>query len=653
LLAKSLNNKLIYMPDYTQDPEFQKFENIPTNIFENAKTASLYVAQEIATLIKEKAKKGENAVLGLATGSTPTQIYDELVRLHKEEDLSFKNVITFNLDEYYPMDPASIHSYVYFMNEYLFNHIDIKPENINIPNGSIDRDDVYEFCQDYESKIKNAGGLDIQILGIGRTGHVGFNEPGSSINSNTRLIALDSLTMLDAASSFFGVENVPRRAITMGVGTILSSDKIFLMAWGEGKAEVIRKTVEGDITPHIPATFLQKHQNVEIILDQASSAELTKVKNPWLVGPIDWNNEILRKAVVWLSLTLGKPILKLTDEDYSEHGMNDVLTSIGAAYNVNIRIFNEIQHTITGWPGGKPDADDQHRPERQSPFPKRVLIFSPHPDDDIISMGGTFIRLADQGHEVHVAYQTSGNIAVFDDEAVRFADFVMDYHNTFGTGSSEIENLYKEVRDSLNNKKPGEVDSEQVKTIKGMIRRGEAKATARYVGLPDENIHFLDLPFYETGKVRKNPIGPEDIKITKDLIQKIKPHQIYAAGDLSDPHGTHRVCLNAVFDSLRELKDEKWMKECWTWLYRGAWQEWGIEEIEMAVPLSPQETDRKRKGIFKHQSQKDRPLFPGTDKREFWQRADDRTRTTAKLYDQLGLAEYEAMEAFVRWKELD
>jgi len=641
------------MPDALIHSEFQKFEKIPTHIFEDAGKASIHIAHEIAKLIKEKATKGENPVLGLATGSTPTQVYDELVRLHKQEGLSFKNVITFNLDEYYPMDPSSIHSYVYFMNEYLFDHIDIKQENIHIPDGTLNRESIFQFCQSYEDKIKEVGGIDIQILGIGRTGHVGFNEPGSSISSQTRLIALDSLTMLDAASSFFGVENVPRRAITMGVGTILAADKLFLMAWGEGKAAIIRQTVEGEITSQIPATFLQSHKNVEFILDNASAAELTRSKTPWLAGPISWDDDILRKAVVWLSLHIEKPILKLTEEDYSEHGMNDVLTSVGTAYNVNIRIFNEIQHTITGWPGGKPNADDLNRPERKSPYPKRILIFSPHPDDDIISMGGTFIRLVDQGHEVHVAYQTSGNIAVFDDEAIRFADFVMDYHRTFNVGSNEIENLYKQVRKSLHDKKPGEADSEEVKKIKGLIRRGEAKATSRYVGLQDENIHFLDLPFYETGKVRKKPIGPEDIKITKELISKIKPHQIYAAGDLSDPHGTHRVCLNTVFDSLRELKNESWFKKCWVWLYRGAWQEWGIEEIEMAVPLSPKETDRKRTGIFKHQSQKDRPLFPGTDKREFWQRADDRTRATAELYDKLGLAEYEAMEAFVRWKELD
>ncbi|MBO6586932.1 MAG: glucosamine-6-phosphate deaminase [Gracilimonas sp.] len=634
-------------------PEFEKYEKVPTKVFDTAKIASKYAADEIVSLIRDKAAKGEQAVLGLATGSTPTQLYDELVRMHKEEGLSFENVVTFNLDEYYPMEPDSIHSYVHFMHEYLFDHVDIKEENIHIPDGTLDREDVYDFCQKYEEKIDALGGLDIQILGIGRTGHVGFNEPGSSINSKTRLIALDSLTILDAASGFFGVENVPRRAITMGVGTIMKADRIFLMAWGEGKAKIVQKAIEGDITSQIPATFLQKHENVEFLLDDASSAELTRTKTPWLVGPIDWTDELLRKAVVWLSLYLEKPILKLTDEDYSEHGMNDVLIDIGRAYNVNIRIFNEIQHTITGWPGGKPNEDDTYRPERKSPAKKRVLIFSPHPDDDVISMGGTFIRLVDQGHEVHVAYQTSGNIAVFDDEAIRFADFVTDYHESFGLENEESAELFEEVRASIKNKKPGEVDSDEVKTIKGMIRRGEAKAACRYVGIPDENMHFLDLPFYETGKVRKKPIGPEDIEITKNIIQQVKPHQIYAAGDLSDPHGTHRVCLDAVFTALRELKDEPWMQECWTWLYRGAWQEWDIEDIEMAVPLSPEETDRKRKAIFKHQSQKDRPLFPGTDKREFWQRADDRTRGTAELYDKLGLAEYEAMEAFVRWKELD
>lgn len=632
--------------------KFNQFEKIPTRIFDSSKEASLSVAREIADLIKERNKTNKNTVLGLATGSTPTQIYDELVRIHKEEKLTFKNVITFNLDEYYPMEPDSLHSYVKFMNEYLFKHLDIPKNQIHIPDGTLAKDDVYNFCVNYEKEIEKAGGLDIQILGIGRTGHIGFNEPGSSDDSRTRLIALDQLTILDAASGFFGAENVPKRAITMGVGTIMKAKKIYLMAWGEGKAEIIQKTVEGEIDKLVPASFLQKHSDVEVILDEASSAELTKIKLPWLVGTIHWNNALIRKAVVWLSLKLGKPILKLTDEDYRENGMNDILIEIGTAYQINIRIFNQIQHTITGWPGGKPNEDDTYRPERKFPFPKKVLIFSPHPDDDVISMGGTFIRLVDQGHKVHVGYQTSGNIAVFDEDALRFADFVADYHEAFGIEDSEVSGLFNGVQKYIREKKEGQIDSKEIKQIKGLIRRGEAKAACRYVGIPDENMHFMDLPFYETGKIRKNPIGPEDIRLTKELMQSIKPHQIYAAGDLSDPHGTHRVCLDAIFAALRELKDEPWMKDCRVWLYRGAWQEWPIDEIEMAVPLSPEEMNRKRRAIFKHQSQKDRPLFPGVDKREFWQRADDRTRGTAHDYDKLGLAEYEAIEAFVEWKEL-
>jgi len=635
------------------DFDLTSHERIPTLLFNTAIEGSLYVANSIAELIESRNKESKPTVLGLATGSTPTQVYDELVRKHKEEGLSFERVITFNLDEYFPMAPDAHQSYVHFMHEYLFNHIDIKPENIHIPDGTLKKDAVAAFCEEYEAKIAQVGGLDVQILGIGRTGHIGFNEPGSTIDSKTRLITLDRLTMLDAASGFFGIENVPRRAITMGVGTILQAKKIYMMAWGEGKANIVRETIEGAINTSIPATFLQQHNQTEVILDTAAAAELTRIKTPWLAGPIKWNNFLIKKAVIWLSLKLAKPILKLTEEDYREFGMNDILVEIGTAYNVNIRVFNQIQHTITGWPGGKPNADDTYRPERKTPFPKKALIFSPHPDDDVISMGGTFIRLVDQGHKVHVAYQTSGNIAVFDDDAVRFADFVSDYHDAFKLDDSLVDSIFSGIRSFLAEKNQAEPDSEEIKIIKGLIRRGEAKAACRYVGIPDENIHFLDLPFYETGKIRKKPIGTDDIAIVKKLIEEIKPHQIYAAGDLSDPHGTHRVCLEAIFQALRELKDQEWMKDCYVWLYRGAWQEWDIEDIEMAVPLSPEETDKKRRAIFKHQSQKDRPLFPGTDKREFWQRADDRTRSTAETYDQLGLAEYEAMEAFVRWKELD
>lgn len=634
------------------DFDLTSHERIPTLLFNTAIEGSLYVANSIAELIESRNKESKPTVLGLATGSTPTQVYDELVRKHKEEGLSFEQVITFNLDEYFPMAPDAHQSYVHFMHEYLFNHIDIQPENIHIPDGTLKKDAVAAFCEEYEAKIAQVGGLDAQILGIGRTGHIGFNEPGSTIDSKTRLITLDRLTMLDAASGFFGIENVARRAITMGVGTILQAKKIYMMAWGEGKANMVRETIEGAINTSIPATFLQQHNQTEVILDTAAAAELTRIKTPWLAGPIKWNNFLIKKAVIWLSLKLAKPILKLTEEDYREFGMNDILVEIGTAYNVNIRIFNQIQHTITGWPGGKPNADDTYRPERKTPFPKKALIFSPHPDDDVISMGGTLIRLVDQGHKVHVAYQTSGNIAVFDDDAVRFADFVSDYHDAFKLDDSLVDSIFSGIRSFLAEKNQAEPDSEEIKIIKGLIRRGEAKAACRYVGIPDKNIHFLDLPFYETGKIRKKPIGPDDIAIVKKLIEEIKPHQIYAAGDLSDPHGTHRVCLEAIFQALRELKDQEWMKYCYVWLYRGAWQEWDIEDIEMAVPLSPEETDKKRRAIFKHQSQKDRPLFPGTDKREFWQRADDRTSSTAETYDQLGLAEYEAMEAFVRWKEL-
>ncbi len=634
------------------EARLREVEKLPTEIYESAREASLAVAHEIAELIREKAKAGKPCVLGLATGSTPVTVYRELVRMHREEGLSFQNVITFNLDEYYPMPPDALQSYHRFMREHLFDHVDIPAENVHIPDGTLPRDAVNAYCQDYERKIQEAGGLDLQILGIGRTGHIGFNEPGSGITSRTRLVTLDHITIVDAASDFFGEENVPRKAITMGVGTILEARRIILMAWGENKAEIVRQAVEGPIRDSVPATYLQRHPNVAVILDQASSAELTRVKTPWLLGEVAWNDELIRKAVIWLSLHLKKPVLKLTNRDYSDNGMGDLVTEYDTAYNLNLRVFNHLQHTITGWPGGKPNADDTHRPERARPAHKRVLIFSPHPDDDVISMGGTFIRLHDQGHDVHVAYQTSGNIAVFDDDVVRFADFVNEFNQAFLTCEDEAAQMFRQVRRALENKKPGELDRPEVLKMKALIRRGEAKAACRYVGIPDANVHFLDLPFYETGLVKKKDLSEEDIAIIVELLRRIQPHQIFAAGDLSDPHGTHRVCLQAIFRALDRCKAEKdaWIDDCWLWLYRGAWQEWSIHEIDMAVPLSPDELMRKRRAIFKHQSQKDRPLFPGHDSREFWQRAEARNRATAQLYDQLGLAEYEAIEAFKRWE---
>jgi glucosamine-6-phosphate deaminase len=632
------------------DNDLTAFEKIPVKIFDTSEHASKFVADAIAAVIRSKEKEKKPCVLGLATGSTPTRVYAELVRMHKEEGLSFKNVHSFNLDEYYPIKPDALQSYVRFMGEHLFNHIDIPKANIHIPEGTLSREKVAEFCRAYEKQIDDLGGIDIQVLGIGRTGHIGFNEPGSSEKSLTRLVTLDQVTRIDAASDFFGEENVPRKAITMGVGSILKARKVYMMAWGEGKAGVIKKAVEGPISDQIPSSFLQKHNDCLVVLDAAASSELVRKKTPWLLESLDWDDRLIRKAVVWLCQKVKKPALKLTNHDYMENGMGDIITEYGSAYKVNIRVFNDLQHTITGWPGGKPNADDSNRPERAQPFPKRVIIFSPHPDDDVISMGGTFIRLVDQGHEVHVAYQTSGNIAVFDDDAIRFADFVRDFNEQFGLSKSDGEKFYKTIVQSLESKGPGQVDSKDVLTVKGLIRRGEAKAGGRYVGIPDEQMHFLDMPFYETGAVKKKPLGEEDIKLIVDLLLEVKPHQVYAAGDLSDPHGTHRVCLAAIFEALRRLKDESWMKDCWVWLYRGAWQEWDIDQIEMAVPLSPDELMRKRRAVFKHQSQKDSAMFPGSDKREFWMRAEDRNHATADAYNKLGLAEYEAMEAFVRYK---
>ena len=642
-------------------------EHIPVTVYASSVPASKAVAAEIAELIRGKAARGEQAVLGLATGSTPTRVYDELIRLHKQEGLSFKNVITFNLDEYYPMQPDELQSYVRFMREHLFDHLDIPAGQWHVPDGTLPREQVHPYCANYERAIKDAGGIDLQLLGIGRTGHVGFNEPGSPRDSRTRMITLDKVTRLDAASDFFGDQNVPRKAITMGVGSIMDARRVIMMAWGEGKALVIKRAVEGEVTSQVAASFLQQHPNAKVVLDTAAAAELTRFKTPWLLGSVDdfgvkWDAATTRRAAIWLAQFLKKPLLKLTDEDYNEHGLQELIASRGGAYDINIEVFKTLQATITGWPGGKPVGDGegsggapyatpgtfQHRhPEI---FPKRVVLFSPHPDDDVISMGGTFIRLCDQGHEVHVAYQTSGNIAVFDEAALRHADFVREYARAFGFAQQQADRLEDQIERFIARKQPGEVDSPELQKIKGLIRRTEARAGARFSGAKEENIHFMDMPFYETGRVRKQPLGEEDIKITMDLLEKVKPHQIYAAGDLSDPHGTHRVCLSAILQAVERLKDRDWMKTCEIWLYRGAWQEWGVDEIEMAVPLSPDEVQRKRIAIFKHESQKDKALFPGSDQREFWQRAEDRNRATAVAYDKLGLAEYEAIEGFVRWK---
>jgi len=626
-------------------------EKIPVRVFDDPAEVSRTVADEIDALIRKKAAAGQRCVLGLATGSTPTAVYADLIRRHRDEGLSFANVVTFNLDEYWPMQPQELQSYVRFMNEHLFDHVDIDRKNVHVPDGTLEAEDVPAFCASYEEAIADAGGIDIQLLGIGRTGHIGFNEPGSARDARTRSIWLDRLTRLDAASDFFGIEYVPQRAITMGVATILSARKLILMALGEGKAPILAKAVEGEVTSAISASYLQGHADAVVYADGAASAGLTRSVSPWLLGTVEWTPEGIRKAVIWLAQTVGKPILKLTDEHYNQHGLQELIAAHGPGYDINVDVFRAMQKTITGWPGGKPTTGERRADDRVAgPFPKRILIFSPHPDDDVISMGGTLIRLVDQGHEVHVAYQVSGNIAVFDEDAIRFADFAAEFNRMAGIDEAKTAAFESHVEEMLKNKQPGQVDSPQVQQLKGLIRRGEARAGGRSCGVPVENLHFMDLPFYETGTVRKKPLGEEDIQLTMDLLDRVKPHQVYAAGDLSDPHGTHRTCLAAVFRAMERSADRDWHDACAVWLYRGAWQEWEPEKVEMAVPLSPGELKRKRVAIFKHESQKDRALFPGVDEREFWQRAEDRNRATADVYDQLGLAEYEAMEGFVQWK---
>jgi len=627
-----------------------KFERIKTEVFKNSAEGSKYVANQIVNLIKQNNKNEKKTVLGLATGSTPIPVYDELIRHHKQDGLSFNNVITFNLDEYYPINPKASQSYVRFMQENLFDELDIKKENIHIPDGTLKQGEIQKFCRAYEEKIKKYGGIDLQLLGIGRTGHIGFNEPGSSRRSLTRLVTLDRITRKDAASDFGGEENVPRQAITMGIRTIMNSNKIILMAWGEHKADIVAQTVEGIVTDQVPATFLQEHSKTEVILDSAASSNMIRKKSPWLIGSCQWTDDLTKRAVVWLSQKVQKPVLKLTDEDYNENGLSELITENGPAYDINLKVFNLIQHTITGWPGGKPLADDTSRPERAKPFPKRVLVFSPHPDDDVFSMGGTLMRLSNHGHEVNIAYQTSGSNGVYDDEAIRFIDFVIDYHLAFGLETGNVQKLFQDIRKELSSKSIDDSDSNELRKIKELIRSGEAKSACRYIGVPLENVHFLNLPFYETGGRRKKPVGKKDIEKMLSVIRKIKPHQIYAAGDLSDPHGTHRICLNLLKIALKKIEKENWFKDCYLWLYRGTWQEWEAHDIEMAVPLSPDELNSKKIAIFKHESQKDRPLYPGDDKREFWERVEQRNRNTAKKYDQLGLAEYEAIEGFVRLK---
>jgi glucosamine-6-phosphate deaminase len=627
------------------------FEKVAVNIFPDLKQGSVSVAKEIAKLIRARQSKKEKCVLGLATGSTPKTLYAELVRMHREEGLSFKNVIAFNLDEYYPIDKDALQSYARFMKVNLFDHIDIDPANCHIPNGELPKEEIKKHCAEYEQKIEEVGGIDLQILGIGNNGHIGFNEPGSSIHSKTRLIALENSTRLANSYEFQHISQVPRLAITMGISTILKAKRIILMAWGPSKAPVIEKSIEGHLSEQVPASLLQQHPDALFVADEQAAAELTRFKSPWLTGEIEWTPKVTKRAVVNMALKLGKPILSLTNNDYNEFGLSDLLVEKGDAYEINLEVYYLVRDTITGWPGGKPNAVLPNHPERSMPYPKRIVIFSPHPDDDIISMGGTFQRLHDQGHDVHVAYQTSGNIAVTDEFVTRFLDFAVGFEEISGIDTKKSSRILDDAKKFLDQKKSNQVDTAEIRAIKGLIRRCEARATCRYVGIKENNAHFLNLPFYETGTIEKKPMGEEDVQITIELLRRIKPHQVYCAGDLADPHGTHKVCLDIVFESLKRMKaaGDEWVKDCWVWLYKGAWQEWNMEEIEMAIPMSPGQVLQKRFGIFIHQSQKDMVPFQGTDNREFWQRAEDRNADTAQQYAKLGLTQYAAMEAFVRW----
>ncbi len=627
------------------------FEKIPCQIFGNSIEGSVHVAQEIARLIKEKQAGGEKCVLGLSTGSTPITMYKELVRIHKHEGLSFKNVITFNLDEYYPINKEAFQSYCSFMQRHLFNHVDIDPANVHIPDGSLPKECIKEHCIEYEQMIEDAGGIDLQILGIGNNGHIGFNEPGSSIFSKTRLTNLDNNTRTANAREFQNIARVPRLAITMGISTIMKAKRVLLIAWGF-KAQIVAKAVEGHVTEQVPASILQQHNNCTFILDENAASELTRFKSPWLTGEIEWTPRIIKRAVVNMALKLHKPVLSLTTPDYNENGLGELLVEKGDAYEINLQVFYLLRDSITGWPGGKPNSFLPTHPERSEPYPKRVIIFSPHPDDDIISMGGTFMRLHDQGHDVHIAYQTSGNIAVTDEFVTRFIDFAVGFEELFDMDNQKSHQILADAQQFLSTKKTNQTDTSEIRAIKGLIRRCEAKATCRYVGLFDSNWHFQNLPFYETGTIEKKPMGEEDVQLTISLLRQLRPQQIYCAGDLADPHGTHKVCLEIIFESLRRIKVEgdDWIKDCWVWLYKGAWQEWDIADIEMAIPVSPDQVMKKRYGIFIHQSQKDAVPFQGSDNREFWQRAEERNTNTAAMYAALGLTKYAAMEAFVRWQ---
>lgn len=621
----------------------ESYEKIPTHIFPNSGAAAKALAEEVQALIKERAAQGKNVVLGMATGSTPVPFYRELIRLHKEEGLSFKNVITFNLDEYYGLSGDHPESYACFMREQIFDHIDIPKENINIPSGTVPGDQVFSHCREYEEKMDAAGGIDFQILGIGRTGHIGFNEPGSSRDSLTRRITLDRVTRQDAAADFRGEENVPHFAITMGVGTILRGKKLVLMAWGENKAEMVAKAVEGQVTEAISASFLQDHPNARFFIDSGASRELTRIKLPWLVGPVSWTPRETRRAVCWQAFKTSRPVLKLTDEHYNEHGLSDLLSEQGPAYQLNIRIFNQLQHTITGWPGGKPNEDDTYRPERATPYPKRVLVFSPEPQDAIVAMGSTIERLVEQGHDVRVVALTSGSLRIADSEADKFASTLLELAETAAEMVSWKPQMdyAREILRQLEEKGEFGEDTPSLRRIKALILRGELRDAAHACNVGSDHVTFLDLPFYEQGRYRRFKSTEADVEALVALLKEHKPHQIYTTGDAADPSSVSGICFKVLEAALKNCQREDWAGSASLWLYRGKEKPLAPHEIDMAVPLSPMQLERKARALSRYGSLSSLELS-----------SPESNRQNARSYDSLGLAEYEAIETFQRWSRV-
>jgi glucosamine-6-phosphate deaminase len=626
------------------DPEdmISRWEKVPTRVVASETEGAAYIADTIAAEIEARRAEGRPYVMALSRGKSCVGVYRRLVEMHRRGEVSFAGVVALGLDELYPIAPEHHKSQGHKLRDEFLSHIDIDPKSVRLIDGTTPPVYVSAWCRDWEAQIARDGGIDLALLGVGTGGQLGYNEAGAFHNTRTRLVAMSNASRKRVADDFYGLEGTPSKAITMGIGTVMSARRVIVPAWGEGKAGAIARVVEGEVSQETPASYLQGHQRVEIVVDRNAAEQLTRLRTPWLVGTCDWQPKFIRKAVIWLSQKVGKPVLKLTYKDYTDNSLGQLLDSAGTFDAVNIKVFNDLQHTITGWPGGKPNADDSTRPERSVPFPKRVVIFSPHPDDDVISMGGTFCRLVEQGHDVHVAYQTSGNFAVYDDMVLMTLDTARE---------CGFPNRYDEVKAVIAAKRNGEPEPPVLRELKSGMRRGEAKAACREFGLNDATqCHFLNLPFYETGGLKKSGLTQADIDIIVKLLRDIEPHQIYAAGDLSDPHGTHRVCIEAVLGALKQCRDDRWIEECNLWLYRGAWQEWDLDMVDMAVPLSPDEVVKKRHAIYRHISQKDIVPFPGEDTREFWQRAEDRTQHTARVYDALGMAEYQAIEVFVKLK---